>query len=89
MSNAASQINNSQKSDILADLREAFFNNAQETFVLFDKDFNIIDVNEAFVRALHLRREDVVGKNVTEISPVLHKQNDIRSISKCWLRASP
>ncbi len=50
-------------------LKELFFNNAQETFVLLDKNMNIIDVNDAFLKGLHLSREHVIGKNATEMSP--------------------
>src|SRR5258708_3641378 len=50
-------------------LRAAFFNNAQESLAIFDKDLNFIDVNEALLQTLHFKREQVVGKNVTNISP--------------------
>ncbi|MCK0158239.1 PAS domain-containing sensor histidine kinase [Cellulophaga sp. F20128] len=50
-------------------LREAFFNNTQETLAIFDKDLNFVDANEALLRILRLKRDQIVGKNVTEISP--------------------
>jgi|GEM_PF-3077148 len=50
-------------------LREAFFDNTQETLAIFDKDLNFVDANEALLRTLHLKKEQIVGKNVSEISP--------------------
>ena len=60
-------MDNSQKSNI--ELRAAFFNNAQEGFIVFDKDLNFIDVNEVTVNTLRLEKEQLVGKNLKEISP--------------------
>lgn len=53
----------------IKNLREAFFDMTQETLAIFDKDLNFIDVNEALLQSLHLKKEEIVGKNVTEISP--------------------
>lgn len=53
----------------LTHLREVFFDNAQESLVIFDKDMKFIDVNETLLRSLHLKREQIIGKNVSEISP--------------------
>lgn len=50
-------------------LREAFFDRTQEALAIFDKDLNFIDVNEALLQSLHFKKEQIVGKNVTEISP--------------------
>ncbi len=50
-------------------LRELFFDNAQESFAIFDKDLNFIDVNEVLLHSLRLKREQIVGKNISEISP--------------------
>jgi signal transduction histidine kinase len=49
--------------------KELFFNEAQETFAVFDKNLNFLEVNKALLKALHLKKEQVVGKNVREISP--------------------
>jgi signal transduction histidine kinase len=50
-------------------LRSQFFNQAEIQFMLFDKDLNVIDVNEILLKEYHLKREQLVGKNILEISP--------------------
>ena len=50
-------------------LRASFFDKAQEALAIFDKDLNFIDVNEALLISLRFRREQIVGKNLIEISP--------------------
>jgi PAS domain S-box-containing protein len=52
--------------------KELFFNEAQETFAIFDKNLNFLEVNEALLRSLHLKKEQVIGKNVREISPGIY-----------------
>ena len=54
-------------------LREIFFNRTQESLAIFDKDLNFIDVNEALLLALRLERDEIIGKNVCEISPGIEK----------------
>ena len=54
-------------------LREIFFDKAHEAFAIFDKEFRLVDVNEAFLRTLHLKREQIVGKQLGEISPGIEK----------------
>ncbi|MDA9554972.1 PAS domain-containing sensor histidine kinase [Pelobium sp.] len=50
-------------------LRSEFFDHAEIQFMMFDKDLNIIDVNEVILKQYHLKREDLVGKHILEISP--------------------
>jgi len=50
-------------------LRESFFDKAQEALVIFDKELNFIDVNETLLVSLKLNREQIIGKNLIEISP--------------------
>jgi PAS domain S-box-containing protein len=50
-------------------LRETFFDKAQESLAIFDKELNFIDVNEALLNSLHLTKEQIIGKNIGEISP--------------------
>lgn len=50
-------------------LRSAFFDEADLHFWLWDKDLNLIDVNDATLRTFHFTREDIIGKNICEISP--------------------
>lgn len=58
-----------KKSNDTSNLREAFFDKAQETLAIFDKDLNFIDANEALLRTLRLKKEQILGKNISEISP--------------------
>lgn len=55
--------------DLNKDLYLAFFNNAEIHFMLFDKDLNVLDVNEVLLNDYHLKKEEIVGKNILEISP--------------------
>ncbi|MFL5751793.1 MAG: ATP-binding protein [Bacteroidia bacterium] len=60
-------------------LREAFFDKAQESLAIFDKDLNFIDVNQALVNSLNLTKEEIVGKNVRELSPGIEKTERYQS----------
>src|SRR5688572_2699461 len=51
------------------ELRSAFFNETDVAFLLFDHDLNLVDANEGLLRTLHCKREDIIGKNIIEISP--------------------
>ena len=59
------------KSSEINKLKATFFENVEIHFVLFDKDLNIIDVNEATLKCYHLEKDQLVGKHVLEISPDL------------------
>lgn len=50
-------------------MRAAFFNEADTPFLLLDKDLHLLDCNVAFTQGLQLKREDVLGKHITSISP--------------------
>lgn len=50
-------------------LYKAFFNNAEVHFVLFDKNLNIIDVNESVLNCYHLEKSNIIGKHITEMLP--------------------
>jgi signal transduction histidine kinase len=54
---------------VTTNLREIFFNKTQESLAIFDKNLNFVDVNEALLLSLRLKREQIIGKNVREISP--------------------
>jgi PAS domain S-box-containing protein len=49
--------------------RQAFFDKTQESLAIFDKDLNFIDVNEALLRSLSFKKEQIIGKHVSDISP--------------------
>lgn len=52
-------------------LRSHFFQEAELFLSIYDKDLNCIDVNEAFLKLFRCEREDMIGKNLCEISPDL------------------
>lgn len=50
-------------------LKSQFFDHAETNFSLWDKDLNCIDANESFLKMINLQRNEIVGKNMTDISP--------------------
>lgn len=59
-------------------LHAAFFDNAEIHFMLFDKNLNIIDVNEATLRYYHITKDQLVGKHILEVAPDA-KEKDLYS----------
>ena len=53
----------------MSDLREAFFEQVGEVLVILDKDLNFADVNENFLTTTNLKRDQVIGKHLTQVSP--------------------
>ncbi len=49
--------------------RAEFFENSEMLISIYDKDLNLIDANKAFLVALRFKKEDILGKNINEISP--------------------
>ncbi len=49
--------------------RAEFFENSEMLISLYDKDLNLIDANAAFLTGLKLKKEDIIGKNINDISP--------------------
>lgn len=50
-------------------LRSIFFDQSELLFYLFDKDLYLIDVNETGLKTFHFKREQIIGKHLTELSP--------------------
>lgn len=48
--------------------RADYFDNSEIHFTLFDKELNVIDVNESLLRDFHLQREQLIGKNYKDLS---------------------
>ena len=48
-----------------------FMSSATDGFSLFDSDLNLIEVNESALNLTDSRRENVIGKNLMELSPGL------------------
>ncbi len=51
------------------ELREIFFDQVGETLVIFDKDLRFADVDTSFLSSLNLKREEIIGKHLNEVSP--------------------
>lgn len=53
----------------LEKLRSLFFEEADIILAVMDKNLDFIDVNQTLLRTLNFKREDIIGKNIIEISP--------------------
>lgn len=53
----------------LAALHNDFFNQAEMHFMIFDHNLDVIDANEAILKFYHLRKEDILGKNLCDLAP--------------------
>jgi PAS domain S-box-containing protein len=51
------------------DRRRNLFNTIAEGFALFDRDWNILEVNPEGLRIIRMRADDVIGKNHWELFP--------------------
>lgn len=51
------------------DFRQEFFENSEMLISIYDKNLNLIDVNTAFLKGLKFEKKDILGKNISEISP--------------------
>lgn len=50
-------------------LRSQFFDQSELLYYLFDKDLNLIDVNENGLKTFRFKKADIIGKNLIELSP--------------------
>jgi hypothetical protein len=55
--------------EVMSDLREAFFDEVSEVLVIFDKDLKFADVNQNFLKSINLKRDQIIGKHISEVSP--------------------
>lgn len=53
----------------IKNIRSEFFNNAELHFIVFDKNLNVIDVNESLLKYYHIDYNKIIGKNILEIGP--------------------
>ena len=51
------------------ELRRLFMDSSSATFALFDSELNFLDLNAAGLERFGLAKEDVIGRNLAEISP--------------------
>ncbi len=52
-----------------------FMESATDGFVLFDPELNYIDVNNVTLQILGMNKEDLIGKNILDMSPDLKETN--------------
>lgn len=52
-----------------------FIESATDSFTLWDAEFNLIEINPVGLGLLAVNREDVLGKNMLELSPNIKKTN--------------
>jgi len=50
-----------------------FMDSATDHFMLFDSELNLIEVNKACLERWGMSREDVIGKNILDITPGIHR----------------
>jgi len=48
---------------------DSFMNSATDHFVILDKDLNVIEINEEAVEYFQAPKEELLGMNITELSP--------------------
>lgn len=51
------------------ELRLLFFEEADVLFQIYDEDLNCVDVNSATLKLFNLKREELIGKNIRDLSP--------------------
>lgn len=71
------------------DLKSAFFDMAYSPFVILNKDLVFIDVNEAAISSLKLKRENFVGKSLLELFPYLKGTDRYNSYKKVIETGNP
>lgn len=57
--------------DMNCELKSAFFENAYSPFVILNRDMNFVDVNQASVDTIGIKKENFIGKNLLDIFPHL------------------
>ncbi len=55
-------------------------NSAHQGFAIVDSNLDFIEVNKAALTIFGLKREDFIGKNITEVSPDVKNQADMISM---------
>ena len=50
-----------------------FMESATDSIALFDSKFNLIYINESALKIMNCKRNEAIGKNITELSPDLKK----------------
>ncbi len=54
--------------DLIA-LHNDFFNQAEMHFMIFDRNLDVIDANDAILNFYHFKREDISGRNLADLAP--------------------
>ena len=50
-----------------------FMDSSTDHFVLFDSELNLVEINKAALKRWGMSREEVIGKNMLDITPDIHK----------------
>lgn len=58
----------------IKNLRSEFFNNSELHFIVFDKDLNVIDINDSLLKFYHIDYNKIIGKNILDISPDIRER---------------
>lgn len=69
--NKISELNSSFRKELYSreSYLQLFFDNAKDSITVFDKDNKIIEVNPAFEELYGWKREEVIGKSISILSP--------------------
>ena len=71
VSSALQRLESKRAQQELLERYRGFSDSALESFILLDKDFNIVDMNNEGARRFGLKAEQVIGKNLLDIQPSL------------------
>ena len=75
--------------EINSELKSAFFENAYSPFVILDNQMNFVDVNNASIVTLGIKRPDIIGKNLLEIFPHLTGTTRYKSYKEVFKTGIP
>lgn len=58
----------------IKNIRSEFFNNSELHFIVFDKNLNVIDINDSLLKYYHIEYNTIIGKNILDISPDIRER---------------
>lgn len=58
----------------IKNIRSEFFNNSELHFIVFDKNLNVIDINDSLLKFYHIDYNKIIGKNILDISPDIRER---------------
>ena len=57
------------------EILKSFMDSVLEALVIYDNELNFIEINKVALRQVNLTREEIIGKNITEIIPNIKSSN--------------